>query len=193
MSGNMANYTVGNTPSADANKCQWVKMVDGGKSLLVRGRAILVNISWDDLSAQRLVVGKEITIDRARYKYRLLTGGTARRSSSDWYSGETPTNNEWGRFVTREQVLAKLPAPLSSDLDRSLNATNLSSTHNFFWNWYSIYSWYQEVYFSDAWNRADRGWRTRGSYLTSTFSNFTRLPLVVKVFTWQLRLQTEIR
>ena len=34
MSGSMANYTFGDTPSADANKLQWVKIKDGDKTLL---------------------------------------------------------------------------------------------------------------------------------------------------------------
>ena len=34
MSGSMANYTLGNTPSAAANKLQWHKIKDGDKILL---------------------------------------------------------------------------------------------------------------------------------------------------------------
>lgn len=67
----MANYTIGNTPAADANKLQWVKIIDGDKTLLVCDRNILVTASWDDLNGQGYVTGKEITIDGARYKCRL--------------------------------------------------------------------------------------------------------------------------
>ena len=52
MSGSMANYTFGNTPSAEANKLQWVKIKDGDKTLLICDRVILVNVSWDDLNGQ---------------------------------------------------------------------------------------------------------------------------------------------
>ena len=38
MSGSMANYTFGDTPSADANKLQWVKIKDGDKTLLICDR-----------------------------------------------------------------------------------------------------------------------------------------------------------
>ena len=97
MSGSMANYTFGDTPSADANKLQWVKIKDGDKTLLICDRVILVNVSWDDLNGQGYVTGKTITIDGTKYKCRLLTGGSNRRNN-DWYAGGTPTNNEWDRL-----------------------------------------------------------------------------------------------
>ena len=153
----MANYTIGNTPAADANKLQWHKIQDGSKTLLICDRVILVSVSWNDLNTQGLVSGKEITIDGARYKCRLMTGGSTYRSGTDAYSGGSPTNNEWDRFVTREEVITGLPAPVSSDLDSTQNATDLNSTHNLFWNWYYVYSWCQETYASDASLRALRG------------------------------------
>ena len=61
MSGSMANYTFGNTPSAEANKLQWVKIKDGDKTLLICDRVILVNVSWDDLNGQGYVTGKTVT------------------------------------------------------------------------------------------------------------------------------------
>ena len=60
MSGSMANYTFGDTPSAEANKLQWVKIKDGDKTLLICDRVILVNVSWDDLNAQGYVTGKTV-------------------------------------------------------------------------------------------------------------------------------------
>lgn len=157
MSSSMANYTIGNTPSAEANKLQWHKIQDGDKTLLICDRVLLVSVSWDDLNAQGLVSGKEITIDGARYKCRLLTGGSNYRGS-DGYSGGTPTNNEWDRFVTREEVITGLPAPVSSDLDSTMNSTDHTSTHNLFWHWVGVYSWCQEVYSSNASRRAYRGY-----------------------------------
>jgi len=153
----MANYTIGNTPSSDAQKLQWHKIKDGNKTLLICDRVILVSVSWDDLNAQGYISGKDIKIDGATYKCRVLTGGTGPRSGSDWYSGGTPTNNEWDRFVTREEVITGLPAPLSSDLDTSLNTTDKNSNHNQFWNWVGVYSWCQETYSSNASSRAIRG------------------------------------
>ena len=156
MSGSMANYTFGDTPSADANKLQWVKIKDGDKTLLICDRVILVSVSWDDLNGQGYVTGKTITIDGAKYKCRLLTGGSNRRNN-DWYAGGTPTNNEWDRFITREEVITGLPAPVSSDLDTNLNTTDHNSTHNQLWHWVGVYSWCQETWAENASRRASRG------------------------------------
>ena len=157
MSGSMANYTFGDTPSADANKLQWVKIKDGDKTLLICDRVILVSVSWDDLNGQGYVTGKTITIDGTKYKCRLLTGGSNRRNN-DWYAGGTPTNNEWDRFITREEVITGLPAPVSSDLDTNLNTTDHNSTHNQLWHWVGVYSWCQETWAENASNRASRGY-----------------------------------
>ena len=157
MSGSMANYTFGDTPSADANKLQWVKIKDGDKTLLICDRVILVSVSWDDLNGQGYVTGKTITIDGTKYKCRLLTGGSNRRNN-DWYAGGTPTNNEWDRFITREEVITGLPAPVSSDLDTNLNTTDHNSTHNQLWHWVGVYSWCQETWAENASLRAVRGY-----------------------------------
>lgn len=157
MSGSMANYTFGDTPSADANKLQWVKIKDGDKTLLICDRVILVDVSWDDLNGVGFIFGQTVTIDGARYKCRVLTGGSNRRNS-DYYAGGTPTNNEWDRFITREEVITGLPAPVSSDLDSNQNSTDLNSTHNKFWNWFYVYSWCQETWAEGASYRANRGY-----------------------------------
>ena len=159
MSGSMANYTFGDTPSADANKLQWVKIKDGDKTLLICDRVILVSVSWDDLNGQGYVTGKTITIDGTKYKCRLLTGGSNRRNN-DWYAGGTPTNNEWDRFITREEVITGLPAPVSSDLDTNLNTTDHNSTHNQLWHWVGVYSWCQETWAENASRRASRGYNS---------------------------------
>ena len=153
----MANYTFGDTPSADANKLQWVKIKDGDKTLLICDRVILVSVSWDDLNGQGYVTGKTITIDGTKYKCRLLTGGSNRRNN-DWYAGGTPTNNEWDRFITREEVITGLPAPVSSDLDTNLNTTDHNSAHNQLWHWVGVYSWCQETWAENASSRAYRGY-----------------------------------
>ena len=155
----MANYTFGDTPSADANKLQWVKIKDGDKTLLICDRVILVSVSWDDLNRQGYVTGKTITIDGTKYKCRLLTGGSNRRNN-DWYAGGTPTNNEWDRFITREEVITGLPAPVSSDLDTNLNTTDHNSAHNQLWHWVGVYSWCQETWAENASYRAFRGYNS---------------------------------
>lgn len=159
MSGSMANYTFGDTPSADANKLQWVKIKDGDKTLLICDRVILVSVSWDDLNGQGYVTGKTITIDGTKYKCRLLAGGSNRRNN-DWYAGGTPTNNEWDRFITREEVITGLPAPVSSDLDTNLNTTDHNSAHNQLWHWVGVYSWCQETWAENASYRAHRGYNS---------------------------------
>ena len=159
----MANYTFGNTPSDDANKLQWVKIKDGDKTLLICDRVILANVSWDDLNGQGYVTGKTVTIDGAKYKCRLLTGGSNYRNG-DPYAGGSPTNNEWDRFITREEVVSGLPAPVSSDLDTNQNSTDFNSAHNKFWNWFYVYSWCQETYSGNASRRALRGYDSARGY-----------------------------
>lgn len=171
MSGTMANYTFGNTPSADAQKLQWHKIQDGNKTLLICDRVILVSVSWDDLNAQGYVTGKTITTDGARYKCRLLTGGSNCRNPSDAQAGGTPTNNEWDRFISREEVITGLPAPLSSDLDSNLNETDRVSTPNQFWNWGYVYSWCQEAYIPNASYRALRGYSSARLYDSASSSS----------------------
>ena len=170
MSGSMANYTFGDTPSADANKLQWVKIKDGDKTLLICDRVILVSVSWDDLNGQGYVTGKTITIDGTKYKCRLLTGGSNRRNN-DWYAGGTPTNNEWDRFITREEVITGLPAPVSSDLDTNLNTTDHNSTHNQLWHWVGVYSWCQETWAENASFRARRGYNSARLWLNRSSGN----------------------
>ena len=167
MSGSMANYTFGDTPSAEANRLQWVKIKDGDKTLLICDRVILVNVSWDDLNAQGYITGKTVTIDGAKYKCRVLTGGNNRRNN-DHYAGGTPTNNEWDRFITREEVISGLPAPVSSDLDSTLDATDFNSTHNRFWNWFNVYSWCQETYAENASYRVYRGYFSARLFIWSS-------------------------
>ena len=168
----MANYTFGDTPSADANKLQWVKIKDGDKTLLICDRVILVSVSWDDLNGQGYVTGKTITIDGTKYKCRLLTGGSNRRNN-DWYAGGTPTNNEWDRFITREEVITGLPAPVSSDLDTNLNTTDHNSAHNQLWHWVGVYSWCQETWAENASCRSYRGCNSarHWDYYLATYQN----------------------
>ena len=167
MSGSISNYSFGNTPSDDAKKLQWVKIKDGDKTLLICDRVILVNVTWNDLNSAGWIFGKEVTIDGAKYKLRSLTGGSNYRNTSDAYAGGTPTNNEWDRFITREEVITGLPAPVSSDLDSNLNSTDFSSTHNALWNWAGVYTWCQETYSSNTSSRAVRGWNRSARFWTS--------------------------
>lgn len=172
MSGGLANYTIGDTPTAEANRLQWNKVRDGDKTLLICDRVILVSVSWVDLNNQGYVAGKTVTIDGVKYKCRLLTGGSGCRNN-DAYAGGTPTNNEWDRFICNEEGITGLPTPSATDLDKTHSATDKDSTHNQFWNWWGIYTWCQEAFSaSDINNQTTRGWTSarRVTPCTHTFS-----------------------
>lgn len=174
--GNILNYDsvkgnieIRNTDSDDAYKLRWVEVNDGAKKLLISDRCLLARVTWDELNAQGLISGKEITIDGQKYKIRLLSGGTNYRSGSDSYSGGYPTTNEWDRIITNESSFAGLPKPTSTDLDSTLNSTDYNGSHNNIWHWHGIYSWCQEVYSGNS------GFRVfRGCYSARYFSSGTR-------------------
>ncbi|SKC67989.1 Ig-like domain-containing protein [Maledivibacter halophilus] len=152
----MSKWTLGDTPSDSAKKLKWVKIKDGDKTLLICDRVILVNVSWNDLNSENYITGKTITIDGQQCKVRLLTGGSNKRNDN-YYAGGTPIDNEWDRFITREESISGLPSPTSSDLDTTRDMTDKNSTHNQFWNWMGVYTWCQEVYSSNTSYRAIRG------------------------------------
>lgn len=161
--GNIPTYSAGqtievrDTDSLDANKMQWVEVNDGGKKYLVADRVALVSVSWDDLNAQSLIFGKTITIDGQQYKLRSLTGGSNYRSGTDTYSGGSPTNNEWDRWIVNEANISGLPKPSTGDLDNSMVEADRVGAHNQLWNWYYVYSWAQETYTGNSSYRAVRG------------------------------------
>ncbi|MEF2965683.1 hypothetical protein V3851_07560 [Paenibacillus sp. M1] len=166
----MSKWTIGNTPSTSSQKLRWHKIKDGTKTLLVADRVILARVSWDDLNGQSLVTGKTITIDGQQYLCRLMTGGSDYRNGNS-YAGGTPTNNEWDRFVTREEAITGLPTPSSYDLDTTLNTTDQASSHNQTWNWMGMYSWAQETYTGNASYRASRGYYSARYWDFGTSSN----------------------
>lgn len=169
--GNIHSYSVGSsleirdTESNDADKMQWIEVNEGGKKYLVSDRVMLVNISWDDLNAQNLIFGKNITIDGQQYKLRVLTGGAERReggSGTSYGGGKLP--NEWDNWIVNEANLPGLPIPSSTDLDSTLNSTDLNSPHNQKWNWMGVYSWCQETYLHNTAYRSTRGRNSARSY-----------------------------
>jgi len=84
------------------------------------------------------------------------------------HAGGTPTNNEWDRFITREEVITGLTAPVSSDLDTNLNTTDHNSTHNQLWHWVGVYSWCQETWAENASYRALRGYNSARHWLDTS-------------------------
>lgn len=167
------NIEIRDTDVDDAYKLRWVEVTDGDKKLLISDRCLLAKVTWDNLNAQGLVNGKEITIDGQRYKIRLLSGGTNYRSVTDPYSGGTPTTNEWDRIITNESSFAGLPKPTSTDLDKSLDSSDYNGVHNNIWHWYDMYSWCQEVYSGGSDHRVVRGRNSAHSFSHSTSSNIS--------------------
>lgn len=161
--GNIPQFTAGqsieirDTPAAAASRIQWVEVNVGNKKLLICDRVLLVSVSHDDLNSLGLIKGKEITIDGGKYLVRSLTGGSNYRNTSDAYAGGTPSN-EWDQYIVNEAGLSGLPTPAASDLDGSLNTTDLNSAHNKLWNWFGVRSWAQETYSSNSSHRANRGY-----------------------------------
>lgn len=158
-----------NTESADADKMQWREINEGGKKYLVGDRVPIHSVSWDDLNDQSLIFGKNIKIDGQDYKLRSLTGGSNYRSGTDTYSGGSPTNNEWDRWIVNEAGLPGLPTPTATELTN--NAANQAGAHNQFWNWYNMRTWAQETYTGGSSNRALRG-SFSARYWNSSASSF---------------------
>ena len=52
--------------------------------ILIADRCLLTHISWDDLDAQGLVLGKEITVQGFRFKIRLLKVGSEENTPNEW-------------------------------------------------------------------------------------------------------------
>ena len=147
------------TDPDSAYQLRWREVNIGSKKLLIADRNILAQVSWDDLNAQNLIFGKEITIDGQQYKLRVLTGGAERReggSGTSYAGGKLP--NEWDDIIVNEGGYTGLPNPSATDLDSTLNDTDKVSSHNQFWNWYYMYSWCQETYLHSTATRANRGY-----------------------------------
>ncbi|WP_152550909.1 hypothetical protein [Exiguobacterium sp. NG55] len=175
------NIEIRNTLASEADQIYWREVNDGSRKLLIADRVLCVDVSWNTLHTQNLILGKTITIDGQQYLVRSLTGGSNYRNS-DTYLGGTPTTNEWDRFITNEANVPGLPIPVASDLDTTLNSTDKNSAHNQFWNWMGVYSWTQETYASDGSYRSSRGsysarfWN--GTSATSVSSNFGWRPVL---------------
>ena len=150
-----------NTDTENAYKLRWREVNVGVKKLLIADRNILHSVSWDDLNAQNLVFGKEVTIDGQQYRLRLMTGGLNYRSLDylgeiDYYSGGYPATNEWDRIISGEANYPGLPKPSSTELTN--HSSNLNGTHNQYWNWYNFFSWTQETSSRDDSKRVLRGY-----------------------------------
>ena len=52
--------------------------------LLIAGRCLLTDISWDDLNVQNLVFGKEIKVHGFQFRSRLLKVGNAEGVPNEW-------------------------------------------------------------------------------------------------------------
>ena len=55
-------------------------------NILIADRCILTDVSWDDLNAQNLVFGKEVTISGFRFTARLIQVGAEEWAPNEWDS-----------------------------------------------------------------------------------------------------------
>ncbi|WGZ48066.1 hypothetical protein [Clostridium botulinum] len=158
FSGNISDWSIGDTASDDSKKLKWVKIKDGNKILLICTINILNNITWDTLNSGGYVDGKKIVIDGQEYLCRLLTGGNYYRDgNNNGYLGGSPTDNEWDRFICNEDNISGLPTPTTNDLDSSITYDDLDGQHNQLWNWWGNRSWCKETYKANSSSRVLRG------------------------------------
>jgi hypothetical protein len=162
--GNIPGYSSGNieirdTDTIEANQIYWREVTVGTKKMLIADRCLLRSVTWDTLHAQNLIFGKNITIDGQLYKLRVLTGGTGRRDGGTGSGERGLLPNEWDDIIGREGGYSGLPA---------VN-TGQAGSHNQFWNWFNMYSWCQDTYFSNSATRAVRGYSSGvfWNYVTS--------------------------
>lgn len=142
------------TVATDTYKLRWMEVnTMTGKKLLISDRVILTNVSWDDLNAQSLIFGKEVTIDGKRCRLRVMTGSASPIASN--MGGAT--QNEWDMYIGNTSGLPGLLTPTTADNDGRMMASDAASVHNKNWNWYYVYSWCQETYASFATARVLRG------------------------------------
>lgn len=150
VSVNTSNFTVGNTVAG--KELQWIEWTKAdGTKMLVCDRGLIVNITWNSINAAGFITGKEITIDGQKYKMRSLTGSTGASGTNG-----KGCNNEW---------------------DQLLDAVGES---NDLIHWSNMYSWCQEVYYSNSDGRSVRGYGSARNYYyyyaTSTGANFAFRP-----------------
>lgn len=134
VSVNTSNFTVGNTVAG--KELQWIEWTKAdGTKMLVCDRGLIVNITWNSINAAGFITGKEITIDGQKYKMRSLTGSTGASGTNG-----KGCNNEW---------------------DQLLDAVGES---NDLIHWSNMYSWCQEVYYSNSDCRSVRGFNSARNY-----------------------------
>ena len=75
---------------ADGNDLQWV-VVNG---LLIADRALLVNISWDDLHDQGLVSEPQLTLDHQKFLCRFLKVGRQEEEPNEWDAALDATSDD---------------------------------------------------------------------------------------------------
>ena len=119
-------------PGAEIN---WVAV----NGLLIADRCLLAGIRWDDLDAQGLVFGKDITIGHQDFRIRLLKVGTQEDAPNEWDAALDVTGEEnclwnwasgffWGQETTKN--------PSSRALRGYLSARDYSWTTSSDWSSY---------------------------------------------------------
>lgn len=72
--------TIGIRKAVPGKEIPWV-LVNG---ILIADRCLLSNISWDDLNAQSLIFGKEVSVGGLRYTLRSLRVGASEDMPNEW-------------------------------------------------------------------------------------------------------------
>lgn len=163
-----SRWTLADTPADPASRLRWIALRTEGRRLLICDRVILVRVSWQDLDAAGLVGGVPIDLDGDTYTCRLPSGGSDFRTDDDGYSGGSPGDNEWDRFVVAEDAVAGLPMPSRSDLAGPLCEADRLGGHNCFWNWVGAVSWTMMPFARRASARCCRGYAAAGFFYLNT-------------------------
>ncbi|HDK7176489.1 TPA: hypothetical protein PTV31_003101 [Clostridium botulinum] len=173
FSGSINDWIIGDTSSDTDKKLQWVKIKTDNKTLLICTINILNAISWDTLNSAGYTDGTKVTIDGNEYLCRLLSGGNYYRKGTDSYSGGSPIDNEWDRFICNEDNIKGLPIPNAGDLDKAITYDDLDGEHNQLWNWWGNESWCKETTNGNPTGRIVRGGSASNCILTPYNSNNT--------------------
>ena len=121
--------------TAPGKEIHWVVVND----MLIADRCILTEVSWDDLNAQNLVFGKEVTISGFRFTARLIQVGAEEGAPNEWDSALDAVGEDnslwhwedmffWGQEAATGTASSRaLRGCTSARRWLNINATNSSS------------------------------------------------------------------
>ena len=146
-------WRIGDTPMSREDALIWLGFETPERTLLVADRMLMSRVSWADLEAGGYVHGRDIVIDGATYRIRLLTGGKA--AADDPIKGAAEPN-EWDRLVAGQPEGALTPC--TEDHAQPLSEAHRNSAHNALWHWFGAVSWVADTSAGRADGRVCRGY-----------------------------------